>query len=43
MRKAKALTVKRGAAHSHENFVWLWSTAMWVLALVYILGTINIH
>lgn len=43
MRKAQALTIKRGAAHGHENFVWLWSMAMWVLALVYLLATFSIR
>lgn len=43
MKQAQARTIRQGAAHSHENFVWIWSTAMWVLALLYLLATFSIR
>jgi hypothetical protein len=31
------------AATAHQDFVLWWSTALWALALVYLLATFSIH
>jgi hypothetical protein len=43
MRKSVSRVATARAAHSHENFVALWSTALWVLALVYLLTTFRVY
>jgi hypothetical protein len=38
MRNMFARAVASRAAHAQQEFVALWSTAMWILALIYLLA-----
>jgi len=43
MKKVTARAVARQSGLSQEAFVGLWSTAMWVLAAVYLLATFSVR
>ena len=43
MQKFRSRAVAQRAAHWQEDFVGLWSSAMWILAAIYLAATVSIH
>jgi hypothetical protein len=43
VKKVLLRTAVLQSAHGHETFVRLWSSAMWVLAALYLLDKFGIH